>query len=425
MKRITFTIITLLLIAAQGLHAQETFRYFSPVNPVKQNTYYDVLLPPSVTCLLEPGFGNLRLRDSLSQEVPFIMKSEDPKTETMAIEWLPKVQAHYWAHWYSRCFFSNPKAELLDRMVLRIRNADVQQRFWLSGSDDMNEWYIIKEDYAYDAAYNPDAGSNLVTIHFPPVDYKYFKVELRHFWREPIQIMGAGIYRFDGKEGRFMEIPALEAKQSEAGQESVVEVPLGGKHYLDRVYFEIDGPELYHREAKLEGLVGDMAGTWQTLHTFALTSTEEGMVSLENIRASKLRLRISNQDDRPLKVAGVRAWQTRKYMVARMESGQSYGIWIGDADLRAAKFDLAHFEGQLPKNREVVHAGAPEALSPSAAVAANSRPGEKAEPEEAAKPFFESPAFLWGAIGLVVLLVGWMAVRMLRDMKPGSKDSPS
>lgn len=396
-----------------------------PVTEVKTAAYWDVFLPPALTALLDPRFGNVRVHDAKGEELPFLFRNDKAAESEMSIRWLTKVGGDYWARWYSRNIFENTGGKLTDRLALRIRNADVRQNFWLSGSDNRTDWYIIKEDYHYDAAYNPEAGSNLLTIHFPPVDYKYFKVELRHYWEEPIQIMGAGIYAFDTTAGNFTELPALAPAQKEEGRQSLVTVPLGANHYLDRLYLEIDGPELYHREARLQRHLAGETGTWEDVQAFAISSEGAAMLRLPGIRADQLRIVIENKDDKPLRIAGARAWQTRKYLTLRLEPEAAYTIKIGPEDLRAPEYDLAHFDKQLPAKRSVRWAGQPVLRAPAAAVAP--LPGDSSAPAQApvaakAEPFFQHPAFLWGGIGLIVLVLGYMSIRMLREMGTEGKD---
>lgn len=400
-----------------------------PVSEIKTAAYWDVLLPPNLTALLNPSYGNMRVYDKDGEEVPYLFRNDQGTGSEMSIRWLTKVGGDYWARWYSRNIFENPGGRLTDRLALRIRNADVHQNFWLSGSDNRTDWYIIKEDYHYDAAYNPDAGSNLVTIHFPPVDYRYFKVELRHYWEEPIQIMGAGVYSFDSTAGNYTELPPLAVRQQEDGRESKVEVPLEGRHYLDRLYLEIDGPELYHREATLQRHLGGKTGVWEAVKTFTISSEEVPMLSLPGIRAEALRIVIANKDDKPLRISGVRAWQTRKFITLRMESGQPYTIKVGPEDLRAPEYDLAHFDSKINSSRSMRRADAPvmTAQAPAAAPAATTAPGQAQvpKPEEKVTPLFQHPAVLWGGIGLIVAVLGYLSIRMLREMgREGKQGHP-
>jgi hypothetical protein len=408
-------------LSAQDWVAESKIR---PVSEIKTAAYWDVFLPPSLTAYLAPGCGNVRVHDKNGEEVPFLFRNDKAAATEMSIRWLDKVGGDYWARWYSRNIFENRGGKLTDRLALRIRNADVTQNFWLSGSDNRTDWYIIKEDYRYDAAYNPQAGSNLLTIHFPPVDYKYFKVELRHYWEEPIQIMGAGIYAFDTTKGNFTEVTGLDLAQKEEGRQSLVTLELGARHYLDRLFLEIDGPELYHREARLQRHLGGETGTWDDVKAFTISSESAVMLQLPGIRAERLRIVIENKDDKPLRVAGARAWQTRKFLTMRMESGAPYTIKIGPEDLRAPEYDLAYFDKKLPSSMGVQWAGSPVSLLAPPAPAQGGAPAAPAQVEEPVKPFFQHPAFLWGGIGLIVLVLGFLSIRMLREMSAGDKQQP-
>lgn len=416
--------LTLLLPASLSAQDWVAESKIPPVSEIKTAAYWDVFLPPSLTAYLGTGYGNVRVHDQRGEEVPYLFRNDKAAATEMSIRWLDKVGGDYWSRWYSRNIFENPGGRLTDRLALRIRNADVTQNFWLSGSDNRTDWYIIKEDYHYEAAYNPQAGSNLLTLHFPPVDYKYFKVELRHYWEEPIQIMGAGIYTFDTTKGNFTEVTGLGLTQKEEGRQSMVSLELGARHYLDRLYLEIDGPELYHREARLQRHLGGETGTWDDVQAFTISSEAASMLRLPSIRAERLRIVIENKDDKPLRIAGARAWQTRKFLTLRLEPGAPYTIKIGPEDLRAPEYDLAHFDKQLPERRSERWARTPVSLAPATAPNTPAKPGEPAKEVAAEKPFFQHPGFLWGGIGLIVLVLGYLSIRMLREMAAENKQKP-
>lgn len=410
----------LLLLLPLPLLAQN-WEYAAPVRPHSKGGYQDIFLPPTVTCHLAEGRGNMRLLDSAGNEVPYLYTEEKPVEEEASIVWLPRYEDDYWARWYSRSFFQNPKALALDRIALKIRNADVHQDFWLSGSDDMNRWYIIKENYAYQSNYDPNSTWNLLTIHFPPVDYKYFKIEIRHFWREPIQILGAGYYAFAERRGGTQLIPDPAITQREEGKQSIIDLDFDAPHYFDQVYFEVDGPELYLRNARLERK--NPGGGFDLVKSLQLSSKATNQLMLDNQRGRHWRLVIDNKDDKPIRIAGVQATQRRAYLTAKLNATESYSLKIGEEGLRAPEYDLAYFKNDLPKSRLQASLTAVTDLrrpapatqpSPDAAPGPASPTASVSAPE---KPLWQRPAILWIGIGCIVLLVGGMSIKLLKEMK--------
>lgn len=391
------------------------------IKPHVKGGYQDIFLPASITCRLAPAAGNLRLLDSAGAEVPYILNESKLVEEEAAIVWLPRYEDDYWTRWYSRSYFQNPKQLVLDRLAVKIRNADVHQDFWLSGSDDMHRWYIIREDYDYNGSYDPNSTWNLMTIHFPPTDYKYYKLELRHHWREPIQIMGAGYYAFAEKKGNSQAIPEPVITQREEGSQSFVNLHFDGPHYLDQFLLEVDGPELYMRSARLEKKTD--GGQYITLQRFQLSSKMLNQLSLDHERGSDWRLVIENKDDKPIQIAGVQARQRQLFLTAKLLPKAKYKLMVADENLRAPEYDLGYFKQDLPALRSVASTGEPMDLRKpvAASLPIPSRDTVAAQPQAGVvvpeKPLFQQPVFLWGGIGLIVLLVGGMSLKLLKEMK--------
>ncbi|MEM7035986.1 MAG: hypothetical protein AAF570_03330 [Bacteroidota bacterium] len=429
----------LVLILPLTLFAQ-TWEWEADVESPARSGFHDMDLPPTLTAHLNPEFGNLRLYDDTGETVPYLMFSEVKSEQEVRLRWYRRIREDDWRRHYSRSYFEHPRAETIDRMVLKIRNADVTQHFWLSGSDDMAHWYIVKDDYSYAASWDPGNSYNLMTIHFPPVNYRYYKVEIRHRWREPIQIMGAGYYAAKEKAGRLQKVPEPALTQTESGQKSVVDIRFDGAHYFDRLFFEVDGPEMYHRGAVLSKAVrgGDGRTRYETLREFTLSSKTVAQLEFESERATALRLTIDNKDDRPLRIAAAPAHTRRKYLTARLEKGRTYALKIGPEHLRSPDYDLAHFTDDLPRRRPALAVSAPQKIpaafeEPAASKAKESaknptsqNPRTYAEPKpqtEAGRasktettPLLQHKAFLWIGIVVIVLLLGFMSFRMLRDM---------
>lgn len=409
----------LALLPAIG-HSQD-WLYEAPIQP-KGNGYQDIFLPAQVTARLGSDHGNMRLLDSAQHEVPYILNSQPLKAEETTIEWMSRYEDDYWERWYSRSYFVNAKGLALDRIALKIRNADVHQDFWLSGSDDMNRWYIIKEDYGYDANYDPQSTWNLLTIHFPRSDYKYFKVEIRHYWREPIQIMGAGYYTSAEKTGNAQAIPDPTITQQEEGSRSVVDLHFDAQHYFDQLLLEVDGPELYLRQARLQRK--NASGGYEDVQQFQLSSKALNVVELDQVRAADWRVVIENKDDKPIRIAGVQARQRKLVLTAKFNTAERYRLALGAEDLRAPAYDLINFKDDLPKQRSAAAIGAlvdltqPVAPAPAAATDAAAAPaGTGAAVAAVEKPLYQQAWFLWLGIGFVVLVVGGMSLRLLKDMK--------
>ena len=433
MKTVTLFISSFLLalnLSAQGV-------WDTPPLVSKQSSYFDIYLSPEVTCHSSPNGENIRIYDPEGVEIPYIINSESHVDQSVRIKWYNRTGGKYRRRWYTRAYFENPRRDAIEEIVLKVRNADVTQRFWLSGSDDMNHWYIIKEDFYYDAAYDPASTYNLLTLNFPPVDYRYYKVELKHTWREPINIMGAGYYDIRESKGHYQEVKGLTVTQSDdtLGKKSYVEIDLGADHYLDRLHFKVDGPQMYLRNAVLESVSGG------GLHeSFTISSREVPQLKFDDLRVRKLRLTIDNKDDLPIRIAGVRAYQLKRSITARLEKGVKYQVVLEEEGAPAPEYDLIHFAGELPRNRPRMTLDSARFVPPpapkvtgedsvqrvpfeeviSSRETPKEAPAEVAEKEEEVVPLIQSKGVLWGGIIIIFAAMVWFSISLLKDNKSAS-----
>lgn len=384
---------------------------FAPLDPIPATGWYNIALTPSITARLNAQMGNFRLVGQDGQEIPYLLRKESAKTTETEIKWLPKVQEQSHERWYSRTIFRNNAAQPLDRLVLKVRNADVNRRFWLSGSDDNKNWYVIREDYVYSAFFDSRATYDLITLSFPPTDYAYLKVEVRHSWTEPIQVMGAGWYDYQTTKGSWQEISGIKVTPSDSShlKQSFVDIDLGARHHVERLIFEVDGPEMYLRRAELQRVTRGSNGkpAYQPVREFDLRSDRVNELDLGTDRAARYRLVIQNQDDRPLRISGVRAYQLARFAQAKLNAENAIQLRIFDETAPTPSYDLVHFAAEIPAD------------APVATVAPLTEIPKPAKPQptvEVDKPIFTEKAWIWGGIVVIVLLVGYMAMRVLRDM---------
>jgi|GEM_PF-7092278 len=431
---IPFILLLLLSPFQLPLYGQGTWQ--TPLPERSQSAYHNVFLSPEVTCRLAPQGGNVRIIGPNQLEAPYLLSSSKHVDQTVDLKWYRRAGERYRRRWYSRSIFENPRKNAIDEMVLKVRNADVSQRFWLSGSDDGTHWYIIKEDYSYESAYDPSSTYNLLTLKFPKVDYRYYKVELKHVWREPIDIMGAGYYDVRETGGHYQIIDGLSVTQSNdtLGKQSYIEIDLGQNHYLDRIHFTLDGPEMYHRQATLEVAQGDQYRT-----SLALSSEMVPQVQFDRLRASKLRLTIDNKDDQPIRIAGVRAYQLKRSLTVKLDKTKAYQLVIGNETQTAPEYDLVHFRKQIPQTRPQIRVDSlawmpdPVVDSGEEVVAVpfqeeQASPSPPAEPEKETQleeaSFFKSKTFLWLGIGVILVAMTWFSIAMLKDKPTDENVSP-
>ncbi|MBV7532461.1 hypothetical protein [Chitinophaga sp. sic0106] len=179
-------------------------------------------------------------------------------------------------------------------------------------------------------------------------------------------------------------------------------------YLVGKLTFDIKSPALYHRQVLLQERIPAMRkkkipATTRTLASFYLSSDQPPSVVLdEPIQAAGIYLEVINEDNPPLEITAVHAWQPSIWLTAYLEKDQAYAIKGGGADMPAGKFDLEYFSKDVPAHLQVIDHGAIHALATDTVAPPSS--------------FFNSEGWIWAGIIGIVLLLAFVARSVLKDM---------
>ncbi|MFL5730285.1 MAG: hypothetical protein ACJ75J_12435, partial [Cytophagaceae bacterium] len=289
----------------------------------------------------------------------------------------------------------------------KIRNADVSKNMRLSGSDDNKSWYIIRQDYLFTPpSAGPQSSESEFMIDFPLSDYEYYKVDIDDSLSNPLNIFSAGYYQQQLEQESYTEIPDPKIIQRDSTKlkKSYVDISFDKPYYIDKILFLIDSKNDYYRRAEVFYKIPGRK-EYTLLDDKTLSSRTENSLGADGLYAKDFQLVIYNEDDAPLKISGMKASEKKSYIIASLAPVESYTIKFSDPALAAPSYDLQHFQDKIPADLPGISPGDVKDISVIKETSAEHQ------------PFFKSPWFVWGAIIVVVILLGFMSVKMVRDMK--------
>ena len=111
---------------------------------------------------------------------------------------------------------------------------------------------------------------------------------------------------------------------------------------------------------------------------------------------------IINNDSPPLKIVSVKAYGLNRYLCAYLEQGRSYRIDISDEYTSRPNYDIANIEEEI--------------LCEDMATVKTTTLEKYLLPARE-KRWFETPLFLWSAIGLTGLFLAFLCWKVLTEMK--------
>lgn len=393
------------------LSAQQ-FQWRAPVKPVYANGFYKIFLPPGVTGKMQPDFADIRIYSKDNDEVPYVFINDRKVVHSEKRNPLKIIEkSHILRKGYTRLVVKNDKRKIINNLCFTIEQDIDEAWVKVSGSNDQKKWVIIKDNspYLVQPTDKPDE-YEVKIMDVAASEYKYYELRLFDADNNAITPMKAYYYNMQIHNINYTRIPepVIDQYSTQSGKLSVVEISFQQSHYIDKLEFSIEGPEYYLRKAALNNSIPiaekkfNLKYYEQINEKFELRSEKDNVLNLTNYKAKDLELIIENKDNKPITIEGVKAYQVKKYLVARLKQDKRYTLYFGNKQIQDPIYDLKYFKdsitGDLP-SAEIKHIMS-----------------VKTEDNEE-KPLFNiSPFYLWLGIGLVLLFMIYMSVRILEDL---------
>lgn len=406
--KIKIAILLVLLCAA--VHAQD-FTAQSSLPPIGENGFYRILLPPEVSSCINASFSNLRITDASGLPVPFITGAE---TEVVAAtEFVPYAieEKTTLADSCTIIVLRNDANVSINHIHLVIRNAAVLKEAALFGSDDRKTWYALRDKFLLGYIENTQGNAGVKMIDLPASDYAYYKIWINDEHSAPLNIIDAGYYKNIPQAVRYQELPVETIQQENDLKlgKSYVRITLDTLHVIDRISWNISGVPFYQRTASIytERLTTDKKGKERKYREyvggFQINSRHASIQYVPSTRTDNLLIVIYNGDNPPLVMGKIKLHQVSRYLVAWLKKNESYTMKFGAEDMQAPDYDLESFRDNIPGTLPAMMPATPVSLiSPEVTPQAT---------------IFTTTLFVWVAIIVVILVLGIMSVRMIRETK--------
>ncbi|MEM7367776.1 MAG: DUF3999 family protein [Bacteroidota bacterium] len=419
-----FLFIFLLASHLVGIGQVDDYQYQRPVTQVRTIGYHQIILPQEVLTVLNDDMSDLRLlqtnaADSLpSTEVPYLIEVQEGENELKEIPFRMINQAS--KKNFSQAVLRKEGKGAINRIELDIHPRNFDVRASLEGSDNRLSWVTIKDDFRLVGIANPDVSYSYTSLNFSESDYRFFRVKL---YDRELSIKGADMHIWTQSEGEYQafDISSWDPKNDTDQKITEVRIELTSRSPVSRLQVNIGSTRDYYRSAKVEYLkqrIETDDGSreiWRDFASTTLSSLEEPDLSGPVKYTDALRLTIQNHDDLPLDIRGLQVSGPIYRLIAELEVGNQYLLTYGNDNASRPRYDLVHFQNQIPRD-DLVPAGLGEEM-----VIEDPEAEEKEAEEKRAKTM--GNVFLWGGMLIVILVIGFMTMRMMQKAKQDKQES--
>lgn len=208
----------------------------------------------------------------------------------------------------------------------------------------------------------------------------------------------------------YSSIPlaALKTQETKDSKQSVVTLQLNKAYQIDKLKLTVEGFRFYRREAWLavpnpEFKRNRNKDPYKRVFSFILSSGKAAIIDIPGEKRYKqLYLIIENEDNAALTVKKVDVYQQNMHLTAYLEKGKRYTIKTGQANMDLPRYDLDYFNDSIGKGLSFVKTGNFNRSNTEI---------------EQGKSFFISKSWIWAALMVLIVFIGYLSYRMISDMQ--------
>jgi hypothetical protein len=314
-------------------------------------------------------------------------------------------------------------AERHSRVTLTTTEVNFKKRVKLEASADRKAWALVrKEAYIFDFTHEAQH-SSILHVDYPVSTRRFLRLTVEG-WQDPAVLTGAYVTLAEDRPAvrQVMQEFASPAGTAEEKTKSVVyELDFGGAGIpKDLLRFEIDpaaAPAFFHRAVDIE-VSEDKSKGWIPHGRgvlYRVTDEQSLWVQIPEARHRHMKVRVFHGDDKPLGLKSILAESVLRRVIFPVTAGGDYWVYYGNVKAKRPSYDLPM----------VLAKSSMESAATINAAAEETNPGY-VEPPPPVKPFSDRyPGVLYGALGVAVLVIGYMTVRFIQKASSSSAQSSS
>ena len=400
-KKRLFKLFCILLLSIRG-EAQDTFAYQASLDTVRQAAFYKIMLTPDLVAKCRQGLPDLRISDQDGRFISYVLKSDLPVLSTDGFMEFHILSNQQIKDSTTEAVIANGTSSPLNYLLLVMKNSSAHRTATLSGSDDRQKWYAIREQIELQEAGSDTADHFVQSVAFPSSSYHYFKIILNDKGRLPLHILKAGMYTRSFTSGMYQDVPDPAIRQKDSSDKhSYITLSYKEPYRIDKLDLGIRGPALYRRHARIY----EIDAAQKSLIAECTLDPLNTSFRILPVKTSTLLIDISNEDNAPLLIQRATSSQLDQFLVAWLQPGLSYRLLAGNARVTAPDYDLKYFVDTVSRNMEEIRAGALQHIdSPKGPALAAGKD--------------HSALLLWSIIAGVLFLLIFLSVKMLKAI-PG------
>ncbi len=409
MKKITVSLLILLLLQVCAYAQTKGFAYHANLDTVKEAGFYNIEISHTLNAHAKTDFSDVRIVNDSGKWVPHLLRLPAAERTDMAVYEIMPFERKEVSAASVTCVVKNRLTEL-SVIELLMRNTTAQRVCSISGSFDGSNWFIINDSIMLQSVAVTEGDKTICRISFPPSSYPYIKVVVDSKKTDPVNIISISAYTtaYAGIRKPLVqqiENPNCTITQKDSAKTSYIRVTQGQAYQFERLSLLVSGVKYFNRKVDMYVPQVDnhsFANPGRLHESFTISNNSTLQFTVPHIKTKVFYLLVNNDDNLPLTVNSVKTALRYRVLTAYLEKGKCQ-VFTEYEKIAPPVYDLTRLNARLPDSIPVLEMGT---LIQDRSIVE--------EPMIAPKK--DNRAFLWGAIILVLLALLYFSVKLTREV---------
>ena len=299
-----------------------------------------------------------------------------------------------------------PASEPINQIKLNFKQKNFDWKVKLEGSQNLTNWFTIADNYRVLSIKNEITDFQFTDVLVPNSQYRYYRLSVPGKLNPELMI--ASIERQEITEGTYRDyaIRKLAIHQNKETKQTEITIELPQPVPVSQVKIGVKDRFDYYRPITIEYLADSVKYEhgWElnygNLASGTLNSLEKNEFHFNSVTTQKLKVLISNFDNRPLNIDTINLSGYVYELVARFTEPANYFLAYGNKAAEIPNYDIDRFTDKVPAQLKILELGNEQTI-----------PKQETRVTE---PLFRNKQWLWIIMAIIILLLGWFSVKMIQ-----------
>lgn len=374
---------------------------------IQKDGFHKIIISPEVISASKDNLNYFRILDKTKKEVPYTIFDESNNSSSFFHK-LDVISKSTSKDSITSIIISVNSLKNTTELSLLISNTTINKTYSISGSNNQQDWFGLISNQILSDLNNEKGTSVRKTISFPQNNYKFIRIDLNDKKSLPINVLEIGYY-----DGALIVLEKIQlsdfnyvVSEDKKHKKTIITFLSDNFQRVDGISFDIKN-KLFSRRASLfvnstRKVKKRTENFKQVICDFNLISNSRNGINFNSFFEKEFFIEIDNQDNQPLEISKIKLFQNAISVVADLKANEKYEVII-DSTLSQPNYDLVNFtqnfSSELPK-----------------ATVLNLKKINSESKGTSEKVFWQKPIFLWFAILLSLVLLGYFVFSMLKDV---------